>query len=309
MNSNGLRNLIAAALLALPAALAAEEFVSVPTVLTVHGLNPAAISCDPGSVANVVHNEACYAAASVFRKMGDPENFDDTYLETDLRRFCGEGCAQITAFHWGGDIKTSRASVDRLKDEIRAQYASAKSKGAPFIIIAHSWGTALTMEALAEMDGDGTAGDLVVHKLVTLGSPLDSNLYSLAINGLIPGQKFYTDTKRASFVRRWENYHTGRDFISGKVKKADANIVIDSAPKYADAERRLGDIMMLGGTPGWEEAAAQASKDLENFSLGNGTMIWHAAYFSNGSLRLESLGETLSIDAADELWPRYFLIE
>ena len=304
MNTKGFAKLLLAALLGLPAALKAE-FVSIPTVLTVHGLNPAAIACDPGSVQNFVHNEACYAAASLFSKMGDGD-FDDSYLDYNVNRLCGPDCAQVTAFRWGGDIKDSRASVDRLKEQILALAASARRKGAPFIIVSHSWGTVLTAEALAEMDGDGTAGDLRVDKLVTLGSPLGGTAYTLAINGLISGQRFFSTPRRAASIARWENYYTGRDAISSRVALADENVVIDSDLKYDAAHRRLGDMLMLAGVPGYEQKAAEAQEDLQYFSLARETTLWHSAYFTRHELTLKSLGETLTIDAADTFSPAYF---
>ena len=304
MTAKSLIKLLIAALLGLPSA-AGAEFVSIPTVLTVHGLNPAAISCDPASIQNFVHNEACYAAASLFSRAADGD-LDDSYLDANIRRLCKENCAQITGFRWGGDIKTSRASVDRLKDEILTLSASAKRKGAPFIIIAHSWGTVLAAEALAEMESDGTAADLSVDKLVTLGSPLGANAYSLAINGLICGQRFYKTPRRASSVLKWENYYTDKDAISSSLPFADANIRIDADPKYAYAERRLGELLLLGGTPGFEDKAALASDDLQNFSLAGGTLLWHAAYYTRHYVPLKSLDETLVIDAADTFSPAYF---
>lgn len=305
MDTKGLTGLLLASLLGLAPALRAEEFVSIPTILTVHGLDPAAISCDPGSVQNFVHNEACYAAAALFSRMGDGD-FDDSYLDYNVNKLCGPDCAQVTSFRWGGDIKNSRASVDRLKEEILALGRSARRKGAPFIIIAHSWGTVLTAEALAEMDGDGTAGDLRVHKLVTLGSPLGGTAYSLAVNGLISGQRFFSAPKRAASIVKWENYYTARDIISSRVKLADENVVIDSDPKYASAQGRLGDMLMLVNVPGYEEKVSEALADMENFSVARETMLWHAAYFTRHQLVLKSLGETLTIDAVDRFSPSFF---
>ena len=76
--------------------------------------------------------------------------------------------------------------------------ASAKVKGAPCVIVAHSWGTVLAVEALAELDADGRGAGLTVDKLVTMGSPLGSKLYSLAIDGLISRQNFYAAPRRAA---------------------------------------------------------------------------------------------------------------
>jgi pimeloyl-ACP methyl ester carboxylesterase len=304
MNTQGLAKIIFAALLSLPSVLRAE-FVSIPTVLTVHGLNAAAISCDPASVQNFAHNEACYAAASVFSKIG-PAEFDDSYLDYHVNKLCGPDCAQITSFRWGGDIKDSRAAVDRLKDEIVSLGKSARLKGAPFIIISHSWGTVLAAEALAELDDYGTAEDLRVEKLVTLGSPLGTKAYSLAINSLICGQRFYGTPRRASSVAKWANYYTDRDVISSKIQFADENIAIDSDAKYSAAENELRTLSLTYDVPGYEDRAAAAIEDLKHFSLAAGTELWHAAYFTSHSLPLKSLGSTLEIDAASTFSPQYF---
>ena len=307
MDTRGALGLLLAALLAAPAALRAGEFVSTPSILTVHGLNPAAIACDPGSVQNFAHNEACYAAAALFSKMGDPERFDDSYLDESVKGLCRGDCGRVTAFRWGGDIKTSRAAVERLKEEILRLGRQAREQGAPFIIIAHSWGTVLTAEALAEMDGDATAGDLRVDKLVTLGSPLGAAAYSLAVNGLISGQNFYQKPRRAAQVARWDNYYAPRDLISSRVALADSNTAIDSDPKYDDAERRLEELLLLqAGTPGGQELTAGTARDLQHFTLAGATELWHAAYFTRHRLQLDSLSETLDIDAVSRYSPGYF---
>lgn len=293
--------LLLAALLCAPAAPRAE-FVSIPTVLTVHGLDFSKLSCDPGSVQNAAHNEACYAAAKIFGLMGGGE-MDDSYLDYHITRLAAGGRAQVFPFRWGGDIKDSRRSVERLKGEILALHREARAKGAPFIIVAHSWGTVLAAEALAEMEGDGTAGDLKVDNLVTLGSPLGGTAYTLAINGLIGGQNFFSSPRRAKLVAKWDNYYAARDPISAKLALADRNVRVDAAAKYSDAEREVAAMVVATsyGAPG-----AEALADQENFSTARATELWHCAYFTDHSLWLASLGRSLEIDAASEHSPGYF---
>lgn len=99
MNRSGFIKLTFAALFCLPAALRAE-FVSIPTILNVHGLDIKKISCDPGSVQNAFHNEACFLAGQGFSMIPNP-GYTDSYLDYNLGELCGPGCAQMTAYTWG----------------------------------------------------------------------------------------------------------------------------------------------------------------------------------------------------------------
>jgi pimeloyl-ACP methyl ester carboxylesterase len=272
----------------LPSALLAE-FVSIPTVLDVHGLDFSKISCDPGSIQGAAHNEACYQAAKIFAGAGAGRGeFDDRYFDLGVRGLCGDDCAEVTGFTWGGDIKTSRAAVDRLKEEIVSLGTLAKKKGAPFIIIAHSWGTVLSAEALAELDNDPRTEGFTVDKFVTMGSPLGSTLYSLAIDGLISRQNFYAEPQRGASIKKWVNYYASRDLISSKVPKADENVRMDADAKYDEAENNVR-MMAAAYIP-------QAMDDMKYFTLQGGTEIWHAAYYSEQSIYLDSLGKYLVVD-------------
>lgn len=297
MNRSGFLKLTLAALVCLPAALRAE-FVSIPTILNVHGLDVTKISCDPGSVQNAFHNEVCYLAGQGFSMIPNP-GYADSYLNYNLGELCGPGCAQMTAYTWGGGIGNSRAAVDGLKEEILRLGRSAKEKGAPFIMIAHSWGAVLTAEALKELEGDGSGEDLVVDKLITLGSPLSGKLYSLALGTLISGQNFYETPARAASVKRWVNYYASRDKISAYCPLADENVRIDAeAGKYSDLEDR---VRLMAGA-----AIPAAMEDVKNFSVSTETQVWHAAYFQRQSVYLDSVQECLDINAVTANAADYF---
>lgn len=297
MNRSGLLKLTLAALCCLPAALRAE-FVSIPTILNVHGLDIKKVSCDPGSVQNAIHNEACYLAGQGFSVIPNP-GYSDSYLDYNLGELCGPGCARMTAYTWGSEIKTSRAAVDGLKKEILRLGKSAREKGAPFIIISHSWGAVLAAEALKEIEVDGNGEELVVDKLVTMGSPLSGTLYSLALGTLISGQNFFETPARAASVKRWVNYYASRDKISSYCPLADENVRIDAADgKYRDLEGRVR--LMAGAY------IPEAVKDVQNFSVSMETQVWHAAYFQRQSIYLNSVQEYLDVNAVSANAADYF---
>ncbi len=300
MNRSGLK-IIAAALIALPAALRAE-FVSIPTILDVHGLNMGKISCDSGSIdygsiTGSAHNEACWLAQQGFATMDS--SYSDYYFDWALRDLCGPACAQITAFTWGSHIKDSRESVDALKEAIIQTGESARSKGAPFIIIAHSWGTVLTAQALAELEDEDRDGGFTVDKLVTMGSPLSTVLYDAARAGLISNQGFLPEPRRARSIEKWVNYYASRDLISGKIPFATENVRIDADDSdYKDMEGQVR-IMAAAYIP-------YAMEDVKNFSYATEVRNWHMAYFSQTSTYLNSVQRYLNIDAVSTYAADYF---
>jgi len=306
MKTSGL--MITLAALLAPAVLRAE-FVSVPVILNVNGLDPAKISCNAGSIAydtvsGSIHNNACWAAKEIFSR-AMKNDFDESYFADGLAGVCGSGCPDMTGFTWNGDISQSRAVVDELKDRIAALGAQARKRGAPFIIISHSWGTVLAMEALAELDRDpAAAGTFTVDKLITMGSPLFTSiaggytLYNAATDALICDQGFEQAPRRASSIAYWLNYYASRDKISGRVPLADDNVRVDEDEEYAYLEDHV-QTMAAAGIP-------EAVRDSSNFSLANGTQNWHSSYYKRISVYLNSMQSYMDINVVGKYSGNYF---
>lgn len=102
---------------------------------------------------------------------------DPMYLQSSLISFLKEKnlsneVAPIDVFlGWqDGDIAGTKTAVENLKKDIQVWNDYAKKRGAPFNIVAHSWGTVLTYAALTELANAGE--DIHVENLFTLGSPI-----------------------------------------------------------------------------------------------------------------------------------------
>lgn len=306
MKTSGLM-LTLAALLA-PACLRAE-FLSVPVILNINGLDPAKISCNAGSIAygtvsGSIHNNACWAAKEIFSR-AMKNDFDENYFAEGLADVCGSGCPDMNGFTWDGDISQSRAVVDALKERILQLGVPARKRGAPFIIIAHSWGTVLAMEALAELDMDPeAAGTFTVDKLITMGSPLFSaiagnyTLYNAALDTLICDQGFEPAPRRAGSIAYWLNYYASRDKISGRVPLADDNVRVDDDADYAYLEDHV-QAMSAAAIP-------EAMKDSANFSAANATLNWHSSYYKRISVYLNSMQAYMDINVVGRYSGNYF---
>lgn len=303
-----------------------------PVVLTVHGLDARILRCDPGSVRSAeysfpvseehcnadteacalaaglpaLHSYACYRFSQAIGGMGFGEHSAEYRDGLVLRKYCGDQECSLTAFQWDGDITKSRDYAEELKDVIARVYEEAG--GRPFIIIAHSWGSALTFEALKEMEEHGTARQkaVAVDKVVTLGSPLGGLLYKAAVYGLIGAQNFYTSPKRPRSVKKWYNYWAWRDLVSSQLDFADRNIRVDHAQKYREPTDKLYAMSYVRG-PGGTPVVAGILEDLDKMVPPLSTMYWHDAYYQDFPLSLPSVGERLEVSIASDFAPDFFI--
>jgi len=301
-------------------------------VLTVHGLDPSKLKCDPVSVkvpgaqlpmseedCNADPEACAQAASGSYLHLYACEKFQDAIKakgfgaqEAEYRAgmFLHDRCkaheCRLIAFQWDGDITRSREYVEKLKAAITNAYEEAA--GRPFLIIAHSWGGALAFEALAEMEEYGTARQkaVVVDKLSTIGTPVGGFLYSAAIRGLIGAQNFYTSPYKPASVKKWYNYWAWRDSISSRIDFADKNVRVDNASKYRQPTDLLSAAYRARGQDGLE-ADPQVEKDLSQVSPPESTELWHGAYYSDFSLSLESIKKEVAVTVYSDFADNYFV--
>lgn len=135
----------------------------------------------------------------------------------------------IAPFQWTGDTRDTPSTLEYAKKFIEGYYKVAQQRGTSFEIIAHSWGSVLAYIVLKQNP------DINVDTLITLGSPLRSNL--LGIRSYT--EKFTgTDIEKLSNVKKWANYWAWNDLISGPVGAADKNFQIDENIAKTDTQTR-----------------------------------------------------------------------
>ena len=143
---------------------------------------------------------------------------------------------------WGGNLRDT-ASLLRYIETIKSyiQLALKRYPNRPLVIVAHSWGSVASYQALKELETKLVSGKRVVDSgsvalFITMGSPLESSQPSLITSllkllpGVIPGQQ-YVDTTASKLVIRkpdavgyWINYSVARDLVSsGTLDFADVN--------------------------------------------------------------------------------------
>ncbi|MBK5275631.1 MAG: right-handed parallel beta-helix repeat-containing protein [Desulfuromonadales bacterium] len=122
----------------------------------------------------------------------------------------------IQPFYWASDAIYTDAAVHSLTGILRDAYTQTKASNAPLVIVSHSWGTVLAYIVLKKNP------DIVVDKLITMGSPLKANG---ADEGLLIGS--FTDAKlfeqginsidALPNVKLWYNYWTDCDVVSASI--------------------------------------------------------------------------------------------
>lgn len=137
---------------------------------------------------------------------------DLPYLEPAFRGAWGD-FARIQTISWNGDISDTEETLDLIKTYLPALAHNAKTKSRFFVVVGHSWGTLLAYRAIKELSAEGMieAGD--IDQLVTLGSPLTSQVP--LIKGKIKKYGDWTGTKPITdVVREWRNYVIEEDLFT-----------------------------------------------------------------------------------------------
>ncbi|MCX5785085.1 MAG: hypothetical protein NTX59_05310 [Elusimicrobia bacterium] len=302
------------------------DLTAKPVILTVDGLNFRTFGC--GKEIYEGRSQISIPAAYTLRDLNrdtckvvdmvagflfrDRDANETEYLYKDLKKICGAGaCGEFfgSGFYWNGDERQSRPVVDDLKKDIKLAAAYASSKKRPLIMVVHSWGCMLTVEALGEIESEG--GGVQVAKLVTLGNPIGGfNLshpfgglkYKAAVRALITDQNFFMEPHMLRSVGKWVNYWASRDWVSSELHIHDQdikNIQIDADPKYNEAAEVVRHMISgylnldLQG-PEQQEKLEEAKADIEKIGFGPGpTGVWHSIYMEGGGkISLPSISQT-----------------
>ena len=137
---------------------------------------------------------------------------DLPYLEPAFREAWGD-FARIQTIPWNGDISDTEETLALIKAYLPALARNAKTKSRIFVVVGHSWGTLLAYRAIKELSAEGMieAGD--IDQLITLGSPLMSQVPLIKGKfekyGAWKGIKPVTDV-----VREWRNYVIEEDLVA-----------------------------------------------------------------------------------------------
>jgi len=139
-------------------------------------------------------------------------------IESSNRELITDKIGPIQPFYWSNDPfwhEINEVTVHSLTDILRSAYTHTKATNAPLIIVAHSWGTVLAYVALEQNP------DIIVDKLVTLGSPLET------ITPVIKDKTNYELMRCGAFpihalpnVIVWHNYWILCDLFSGSISAA-----------------------------------------------------------------------------------------
>jgi parallel beta-helix repeat protein len=125
---------------------------------------------------------------------------------------------QIQPFYWANDANYTDTAAQSLANILRTAYAQTSESYSPLVVVSHSWGTVLTYIALHNNP------DIIVDKLITMGSPLSVSPFEPGIRGIIGGfttlklafQGIY-DVHDLPNIKSWHNYWTPCDIISSPI--------------------------------------------------------------------------------------------
>jgi parallel beta-helix repeat protein len=136
----------------------------------------------------------------------------------------------VQPFYWNNNsVLYTDLAIQSLTDNLRSASNQRESTGDPFIIVTHSWGTVLTYIVLEKNP------DIVVDKLITMGSPLniigDTSLNPMHI---LIGEYTYsrlllqgiTVIDSLPNVLEWNNYWSECDIVSAYISAIGENIEI-----------------------------------------------------------------------------------
>ena len=134
----------------------------------------------------------------------------------------------VCDWQWNGDAAFTSRLVPLLAAYLRSQYVAAWEAKQKFVIIGHGWGAVLAYLAL--ITEAQKSDPVVVDKFITLGNPmgsqsaegaasraLDQRIIQYTLQGLRAGAANFIPPSGKLVVRRWINYWSQGDPMSGPV--------------------------------------------------------------------------------------------
>lgn len=211
----------------------------------------------------------------------------DNYLEQKLTEIPGYANHNIviTPFAWSRDPGDTVKTVVELEKKIIATYDAYKKTGRPVYILAHSWGSVLTHEALHNIEV--SRPDVTIDKLITAGSPLipANFVVKLFLKFEIYKQHLDKAVTKPAGVKLWHNIWASRDAYSNTIPAADANYQVDA--EVENVEPTLLNLILHN-----KLLKKQARKDL--FKIRD-LKAWHGSYFFDYSAELLSINKHISV--------------
>ena len=215
------------------------------------------------------------------------QRLPDNYLELKLQEIPGysEHNVIVSPFIWSRDPGDTEKTIPELEKKIIEIYDSYKASGRPIFILAHSWGTVLTHEALHRVSR--YRPDVRIDKLITAGSPLvpANFVITLFVKYEIRKEHLEKAVTKPSNVKAWRNFWAKRDPYSNAIPAADYNFQADSAVE--NVEPKLIDLILHN-----KLLKKEAKQDL--FKIRD-IKAWHGAYFFDYKASLLSINKEISV--------------
>ena len=146
------------------------KWIVTPLLLTVLFFNSSA----KASTGRVITIDGINPAATAFVSIFGDSGTGSIYAAIDpaTRQDISEAIGPVQPFYWNNDPGLyelfTHSAVKSLTTILREAYNQTKATNSPLVIVSHSWGTVLAYIVLHENP------DIVVDKLITMGSPLES---------------------------------------------------------------------------------------------------------------------------------------
>ncbi len=211
----------------------------------------------------------------------------DNYLEVKLKEIPGyeNHDVKIAPFDWSRDPGDTEKTVPELERLIAQTYDAYKGSGRPIFILAHSWGSVLTHQALHNLEN--YRPDLRIDKLITAGSPLipANFVVKLFMKVEIDNAHLLKAVTKPASVKAWHNIWSSRDAYSNFIPAADTNYQTDAGVEKV--EPTLIDLILHN-----KLLTKDARKDL--FKIRD-IKAWHASYFFDFKAELVSIHKEIYV--------------
>ena len=211
----------------------------------------------------------------------------DNYLELKLQEIPGyaDHNVVVVPFAWSRDPGDTEKTVPELEKKIIATYDAYKATGRPIFMLAHSWGSVLTHEALHRIER--YRPDVKIDKLITAGSPLvpANFVVSLFIKYEIRKENLEKAVTKPGNVKTWRNFWATRDAYSNAIPAADFNLQADA--DVENVEPTLISLILHN-----KLLKKEARRDL--FKIRD-LKAWHGAYFFDYKASLLSIHKEISV--------------